>query len=176
MNPFLLQDLGSIPEMCIYGFINETDKKIFIGYTTDIVTALNRNLKEMKYSNHPCKDDFDKLKVINIETLKSRQDAKIRYQYWVKQYSNQGYRMYRKYKAVDYKVRIEVLRDFRVKPPTSAYLLYVKLLDRRYKSITVGVFDQVSEADDFVANNYAQVDKIVYSDNQLTKEYLRRVK
>lgn len=170
-DPYLLDNLVHLPDMCIYGFINEDDKKIYIGHTYDLLLALHRNLKEIKYSNHPCKRDLKKLKFIIIETLNTRKKSHIRHQYWINDYSNKGYRLYRRYKACSFKLRIDLLADFRYQG-YAKYLFYVKLLTKRYKELTVGVFDNIKETESFVSDNYKSIDNIIYSDNALTKEYL----
>lgn len=172
-DPHLLDNLLHLPSTCIYGFINEYDKKIYIGFSCDLLLALYRNLKDIKYSNHPCKKDFKKLKLIIIETLDNKLNSRIRYQYWVNKYSNMGYKNYRNFKASSYKVRVDVLRDFRM-TYDRRFLFYVKLRTRHGKEFIVGVFDKVEDAELFVTLNYTSIDDIIYAGNKLTKEYLKK--
>jgi len=171
-----LQELKSLPDCCIYGLINKADKKIYIGYSYDILSALSRNIKDFKYSNHPAKADFDKLEFIILETVKDRSSIRFRYAYWYESYKSMGYSFYRDYKGSKFRVKIDVGMDFRSEGGTT-YLVYVKLVNSRYKEFIVGVFSGIQGAKEFVRNKYQDkniVTSIEYASNDLTRLYVKR--
>lgn len=174
----MIKEIMSLPEQCIYGLINNQDKKIFIGYTKDLVTALNRIGKDIKSSNHVCKEDLNKLELIILEIINNESDLKLKYQFYYNKYSNMGFLHYRKYKAVgSYKLRIKVLNDI-PEDLRSSISIYVKLHYGRSKELIVGIFDSVEECYAFVDEFYPDKNKVVniiYSSNKLTKEYLSNV-
>lgn len=171
----MLREIIDLPDQCIYGLINNQDKKIFIGYTKDLVTALNRIGKDIKYSNHILKNDINKLELIIIETINNEDLLRSRYQFWYNKYSNMGFLHYRKYKAMGfYKLFIDVLMVNHIHVPK----VYVKLRWGRSKELTVGIFDSVEECDAFINEFYPNknnIASIIYSSNILTKEYLSNV-
>lgn len=165
----LLQELDNLPLISIYGFFNETDKKVYIGYAFDTISALYRNIRDLKYSN----TDYNKLEFRIIETLHTRKDIRLRYQYWIDQYSNMGWGMYRSYKAIEFKLSTDIIRDWRY-PLGTKCLFRVRLISRRQSKRVVGVFKNQSDMDGFISQYYSngRIVSVVVSDNDLTKEYL----
>lgn len=160
------QELANLPSKCIYGLFNDLDKKVYIGHTNNLLRSLYSNIESLKYSNI----DFNKLDFRIIETIVDSARLRIRYQYWVSDYSNRGWTMYRNYKAISYRVKVEVLNDV-TKVNGKKYYFYVKLVSRGYKELIVGVFDAIDECNEFVSLNYSNICDIVYSDNELTNLY-----
>ena len=170
-----LQFFDNLLKTGVYAICNEKTKTVYIGYTSSFLTSINRNLKDIKDNNHKDipKDDYPDLDIILLEEINSRNmDHRIRVAYWIDHYRNLGYSLYRTYPGLRYKVRIEIQSDFR--HPSTAPLVYVKLINRDYKKTIVGIFQSMHEAESFVAQYYNQslITTIVYSDNILTREYL----
>lgn len=170
-DPFIVDNLFHLPEMCIFGLINEENKLIMIYRTKNIVTALARIINEYKYSN---KTLLKYSKLVIIEEIKDPNNLWVRYSFWNKEYSNKGYIIGNKCRYnIRYKLRKQILRDFRRKYDTHP-LFYVKVVSSRYKEIVVGVFDKVDDMDAFITEFYPHnglINNIVYSNNRLTKEY-----
>lgn len=167
----LFKELSQLPDKCIYGLFNDQGKKVYIGFSNNTVRTIYSNISNLKYSNK----DFNNLEFRVIETIEDSNRLKVRYQYWVSHYSNEGWSMYRDYKAIQYKVRIDVIGD-ETKIRNGRHLLYVKLLSRGYRELVVGVFDGVAECNEFVALYYKEVNDVIYSNNELTKEYRKSFK
>lgn len=171
----MFKDIIDLPEQCIYGLVNKSDKKIFIGHTKDLVTALNRIGKDIKSSNHVLKEDINKLELIILEVIKDDSLLRSRYQFYYNQYSNMGYLHYRKYKAMGfYKLHVYVLNDVLDDNRCKARV-YVSLHYGRSKEVVVGIFDSVPDSDVFINKYYVDknnISVIIYSSNKLTKEYL----
>lgn len=167
-NQHLLDNLNHLPEMCIFGLISETNKAIYIYRTKNIVTALNRIIKEYKYSNK----NILKLPLIIIEDIKDSNNLWVRFNFHISNYSNIGYTIMNKPRnSIKYKLRISIQGDFRMKSDVRP-LFYVKVVSRRYKEIVVGVFDHISYMQEFIDAHYPNtIDSLVYSSNSLTQEY-----
>lgn len=172
-DPTIMDNLNHLPEMCIFGLVNEDNKVIFIYRTTNIVTALSRIVKEYKYRNK----NILKLPLVIIETITDKNNLWVRYNYWDKYYSNAGYIVANKCKYnIQYKLRKQIMGDFRRKYDRVP-LFYVKLISRRYKEVVVGVFDNNDETEAFINKHYSNgIDNIVYSNNSLTREYCETIK
>lgn len=168
----LFQELNSLPKQCVYGLFNEIDKRVYIGFTINILVTLPRLLNNINYSNSLLKADLSKLEFRIIETIKENKSLRLRYQYWCRNYSNNGYMLYREYKAIQYRTRIEVIRN-PLDERTDLYMCAVKLVSRGYKELTVGLFSNAAEAEAFVSEHYTSIDSIIYADNYLTKRYLK---
>jgi hypothetical protein len=169
----IFQDLSNLPDKCIYGLFNDQDKKVYIGYSSNTIRTLYSNISNLKYSN--LTPDWGKLEFRVIEPIEDSNRLKVRYQYWVSHYSNEGWSMYRDFKAIEYKVRIDILND-ETRQKNGRYLLYVKLLSRGRSEVVVGVFDSLSECNEFVESNYKTIKDIHYSNNELTNEYRKSLK
>lgn len=166
----IVTELAHLPEMCIFGLINNETKTLLIFRTTNIVTSLSRILKDYKYSNLNIVTDF---KLIIIENIKDKNNLWVRYNFYISHYSNAGYAIHNRCKYnIRYKLRKQILADFRMKSNVRA-LFYVKVVSRRYKEVIVGIFDKVEDMDSFTDTFYPDglINNITYSSNHLTKEY-----
>lgn len=174
MTNFLFQNLINYPDMCIYGLVNEIDKKIYLGYTSNLPLALSRIIKDSKYSNNKLNKDFKKLELIIVEKITDRKNLRLRCKSWVNEYSNNGWMLYKKEtKLPTYKLRIDVYRD-EARWTDEDLLVYVRLITRGYKELTVGVFSDYEEATIWSKENYPSnsINSIVYAKNALTQEFL----
>ena len=164
----LVKQLSLLPTQCIYAFLNESEKTIYIGYTSNVLIAVNRVLNEFK---NQLPADLDKLELKILEEVKEDYNLRVRFDYWSRVYSKFGWSLYRTFKPMRYKLRIDIMRDYRPGKKAS-YLFVVNLVSRRNRKLTVGVFDSRTECDEFVNINYGSgIDKIVYCENELTKEF-----
>lgn len=168
----LFKELINLPNRCIYGLFNEKDQRVYIGFTNNIIVTLPRLINDIKYSNNLLKQDIQLLEFRIIETLEDKNALRIRYQYWVREYSNKGYQLYRDYKAVEYKLSIDIIKNPFVQAHTD-YLFGVKLVSRGYNERIVGIFRTMVDADAFVSSHYRTIDNIIYADNELTRDYLK---
>lgn len=161
-----LQEILSFPTMGIYAFVNEEDRKIYVGYSKNIVTAFSRLVQNLKYSN--MQEDADKLKFVILENIVTERSLRLRYEYWSRKYSNEGWSLYRSYRAVSYRLRVDLFSDH-----SERSLIGVKIVSRGYKELTVGVFESVGESRAFINEYYKDgVDNLIYASNRLTKEFI----
>lgn len=166
----LFQDLVTIPKRCVYALVNERDKKAYIAYSSNTLGSICNLI-----SSNKLQEDWSKLQIKILETIQSSNKLKIRYQHWTTYYANNGYRLYRDYKAVQYKLSIDVIEDHK-RGVENRLLFIVRLVSRGYKSVTVGVFGSMEEMNEFIRLHYTVIDDIVCADNELTKKYLASVK
>jgi hypothetical protein len=169
-DPNMIDNLAHLPEMCIFGLINNDNKSILIYRTKNIVTSLSRIIKEYKYSNKKILRDF---KLIIIEKIDDPNNLWIRYNFHNDQYSNKGYIVHNRCRYnIRYRLRKQILGDFRMKYD-KRHLFYVKIVSRRNKEIVVGIFDNVPDMDRFTETHYPDglILNIEYANNNITKEY-----
>lgn len=162
------KELYNLPEQCIYAFLNKRDKKIYIGWTKNLISAIQQNINLMKYSNHPCKSDISILDFEVLENIVTESDLRIRCEHYSNKYSNEGWTLYRNYCAIAYKVIIDVF----ISSNSLSVKSCVKLQSKRRGELIVGIFETVSDAEVFVTDNYSNgVANIIYADNKLTKDF-----
>lgn len=169
-DPFMIDNLVHLPEMCVFGLINEESKIVLIYRTTNIVTSLARVIRDYKYSN---KNILKNFKLIIIEKIEDSNNLWIKYNFWVNEYSNKGYTVYNRSKyKMRYKLRKQILGDFRTRNELGV-LFYVKVVSSRYKEVIVGIFDKVSDMDAFTDTYYpgGLILHLEYAKNSITKEY-----
>lgn len=161
----ILQELRTIPKQGIYILKNNNNKVAYINYSSNIPYAL------VRYLNNESSNTEYIFEVLEIVT--SKELIRLRCQFYKDQYSNMGYSI-NKTRVCNLKLKIELLPDFR-HTLNGEPLIYVNLVSRGYKKITVGVFEDISKAELFAARFYSNgaVYDIVYSEGQITQEYLR---
>lgn len=168
----LFRIMNSIPRAGIYALVNHSKKRVYIGRSKDVCLSLSRLLLELQDKTHTSRKlikDRNKLEFLFLEEIHYQDtliDVSIKYNYWVNEYRNNGYEFYVKsYNFPQFRVRIDVGLDYKV---------YVKLLNKGYKELVVGVFDTYPEAEEFaeVFNNMSYVSP-VYAINNTSKEYFR---
>lgn len=124
------------------------------------------HLTQIRDRVHPCIPSNSKVKnlqLIVIETC-SEDLLRVRHGYWIEHYRNTGYTVYNKKDGLKYKVRIVVDKEFNV---------LVQLVSKRYDYTTIGVFNKVQEAQEFVDKVKLNNPIIpIYADNEQTKLYL----
>lgn len=142
----LYRQLLSFPEAGIWAFINETDKRIYLLESKNLMAGISRNIDAIQRSIHDVKllqKDKYKLDVQVIEEVKDGVRRKVRLAYWMKRYKELGYSLYKEYKPVQYEVKV-VLQDY----------IHVYLVSRRKKKILIGTFDKMVECDIFIETYY----------------------
>ena len=168
LNVPIMATLNNLTDRGVYAFVNETDKKIYISYSTYILGAVARILRELKNGSHISNDlceDLDKLEVKVLEES-STMDLKLRATYFAKEYENNGYKLYRPVNYVQYSVKRRYEKGN----------IVVELVTNSYnRSFVVGVFGKNEDALKFINEYYPNPDniyRIVYANNKATKDYL----
>lgn len=167
MKHLLIPSLSDLIQPGIFGIIH--NRNIYIGYSNNMLQAVSRQLTSIqdKVNVHFSSDTpINELQVVIIETLVDTPHLlKIRQTYWVDDYILQGYQVVNTNRLLRYHTRIRVDANYNV---------LVELVPRNKKSIIVGVFSKVSEAQaysDFL--NLSDPIIPLIADNDLTKQYLQ---
>lgn len=154
----------------IWGLVNEADRKIYLSYSNNILSSISRNISDLKSRCHSCRDlnnDLSKLSIIIVERNTPSSQLKLSLSNWMDNYRNNNYGLYREFIPVSYKLRKVVSKD---------YLVHVLLVNSRNDKIVVGIFDKMDLADQFINTHYKDnITKVIYSDNQLTGNYIKRM-
>lgn len=179
INKILINYLINYPEMCIYGLINTKDRKIYLGYTSNLPLALARIVKDIKYSNNKLNKDAGKLELCILETITDKKNLRLRYKFHQNDYSNKGWLLYKRdTKLPTYKLRIDIMANSDGEWSKES-LVGVKLITRGYKELTIGVFQRYEEAvewSDAAYEDKENIVNIVYASNKLTEKFLDKWK
>lgn len=167
MKHLLIPSLSDLIKPGIFGIIH--NRNIFVGYSSNILQSVSRQLTSIqdKVHTHFSPDTrVDQLQVVIIETLVDTPHLlKVRQTYWVDDYLLQGYTVVNTSRLLRYRTRIRIDSDYNV---------LVELVPKNKKSIIVGVFPKVSEAQaycDFL--NLSDPIVPITATNDLTVNYLK---
>lgn len=164
-NEFLL-NLNNLSNSGLFALINDFDRKVYVGYSRNILDALKRivsDLNDNLKTHKNIKEDFTKLRLVVLEKMTDVRLMKILYNNYIEHYRNIGYTSYRNVIPIKLRVRIEITLDYKI---------LVHLVCNNKTKIVVGVFDKMKEADSFVADFYTDRKiKLVYANNALTRNY-----
>jgi hypothetical protein len=168
----LFNEFLNLKRCGIFALVNNEDKKVYITFSKEICSSFARIIREIHEKTCSYKqliDDAQKLSYIFIENINyedTKLDIHLKMEYFIQQYKHLGYTMYNdKHKPAKFKVVIDVHNDIK--------RIHVCLMSKSYRrSITVGVFDKMWDAEEF-AVLFDSMDIIipVYSSNKLTREY-----
>lgn len=163
-----IQDLLDYSTPGVWGFFNDKDKRFFISYSNNILSAVSRNISQIQDKTHTCRKLIRDLPHLNFILLaRSGQDTKELKLLAVElsdSFKAKGYTPYNSKLLVSYKLRTVITKDYKI---------HVLLVNKRNDKIVVGVFDNIDEAHTFTQSSYPnnKVHKVIYSDNSLTKEF-----
>lgn len=158
----LLQVLKAAPKQGVYRLVDNEKKLVYIGYSSNIPVALIRNL------------DYDYSNCDILEVVTDKDILRLRCQFYKDTFKSSIFKDYilvNPDRVCGLKLHIDPINDFR-QGKRNSLLLHVRVVYRGYYERTVGVFETYTELEEFVAANYSnEIYNIVYSNNELTKEY-----
>lgn len=171
------KDFLDIPQSGVYALINETDRKIYITYSNYIFGSLSRIIRELKNDMFVPKelvDNVDDLEFRVLEQCWDLPNQKLRATFYMREFKKAGYTLFKEVKFVEYTVRKTVGADWR---KIYKNLVYVQLVANCNAKLTVAVFPKMEQAEEFIKKYYENgVNRIVYGENQLSRDYLNRSK
>lgn len=167
-----LLNLQNLSVSGVWALVNLVDNKIYINYSNNILASLSRNISEILDNSHSCRpiiSDYAKLELVILETHVPHNQLKVKSGYYMDSYKNNGWSLYNTNPPVKYTVKTLIAKDCKA---------HVVLVNKRNDKLVVGVFDSIYEADEFSSSVYPNntVTTILYSQNSLTKEFLRKNK
>lgn len=181
---------------CIYGFIDIPNKKVYLGHTSDLLSAATRHIKQSKDGLHNCKalqSSISSTELVIVESFTPGSKfinylMPLRLNYWINRYKEEGYSILNnkgKSRGTSYRIRINIVpnvfgaseQDIINHTRTdSTYLFEVRLASPSYNAdLIIGVFDKRIDCDGFVSRYYPDIElieTIVLANNDLTKNYI----
>ena len=161
-----METLNKLAVRGVYALINETDKRIYISYSTYVLGAVARLLRELKDGAHPSDQLCQDLDKLEVHILERSENLKLRATFYAKEYEKRGYELYRPVKYVQYKVKRRYKQG----------KVFVELVTNSYnRSVVVGVFEKMGAAKHFIETYYTgDIYRIIYANNELTREYMEK--
>jgi hypothetical protein len=159
MKHLLIPSLSNLIQPGLYS-ITDKNRNIFVGYSTNILQSVSRQLTMIKDNIHPLQS-CEEVQVIEFtdKYLKEKQT------YYVEQFKAQGYQVVNTNRLLKYHTRIRIDKNYQV---------LVEVVPKNKKSIIVGVFSNVLEAQHY-CNYLNTFDPIVplIASNDLTLKYMK---
>lgn len=165
----LLSILGSAPKECLYALVNEEDKRIQIGSTSNFIAHISKLAQELgSLNNRVLCADLGKLKLLILETeFRDRAHRKNRYREIHTRYKNLGWSFYSDTNITKYKLKTSYKSRNHV-------LYYVIELESNKRRLVVGVFKTARDARSWKQTHYPDenmITGVVVCDNEETKSW-----
>lgn len=158
-----LRNLNNLSNSGLFALISDFDRKVYLGYSRNVLEALKRIVSELDGDLNYLKKDFPNLRFVFLEKLEDEKLMKIFYRHYISYYRSQGYMSYRNFIPIKLKVKVEITNDYKI---------HVYLVCSNNTKTLVGIFDNIQESDSFVSDYYSgDVKTIVYSNNLLTRNH-----
>lgn len=168
----LFEEIYSYNSPGVYALINAQDKKIYVGYSanmlrsvSELVGRCSKNIAVCPLELAGLSEDIGKLRLEILETSTDYNTKKLRIRmaFWVNKYLGDGWELYRKYRGLRYKIRTYIGRDMSV---------YVEAKSQSNVCTILGVFETVRRADRFIETFYPDgVEEFIFANNYLTAEH-----
>lgn len=157
-----------IPYSGLFAILDNLGKKIYLGYSQDVLLALMSNKRKIDLCLHDTKELLGKELDYYVLESCSDEEHPLRFNYWLDKYKQLGYIDCRNYKPISYAFCTTV-RNF--PHPQSSPKIFLELVSKnRQKRILLGVFDTRNSSKNFIAKNYSKgIYKIIRATNKLTK-------
>jgi hypothetical protein len=144
----------NIPDKAVCAFINYTDKRIFVYYSTNSFDAFVRHLKLLKDQKHPIKQfNSDRLK-LDFKVLEDcdkfigNEAGRYIAQNWEEAFSNKMYQVYKKTRKLVYAPKFEAVNIGTKSNEKLIVRLYI--VSGRYKKLKVRDFQCLPEATEYL--------------------------
>lgn len=165
-------DLMVMPKECVYALICEASKRVLVGYTSDLLLALQRINSDLETPKYMLlRNDINDVEIVVLEVgIQNNINKKIRVDHYVSDYLSKGYSLYTPSNLVKYTVYTDTI----VHRATTFLVVYLK--DRRCNKMVVGLFRSKKVMDEFVNKYYPglKCSGIYYADNKYTNEYRKK--
>jgi len=170
MNQNIIKQIETLSVNAVYCLVSKEHKKVYIA-EGNILKSLTRLLDSFKQGmNKDIQDDMDKLELQVLDVSDDTEYRRLRVGYWMIQFKD--YHQYRNRVPVTLTAKV----SYRVLDG-AGYAFYVELYDKKRRRRVVGVFERESDAVGHLNAYYPKgeyIGRVVYADNELTKEYLKR--
>jgi len=153
MYKHMMKELCDLSVEGVYAFINEKDKKIYVGQSKNVLNAVMRHIERFKLNAHECHElqkEFNE-GLLSFKLLEKHSgfiDRLVLAEYYKHEYSVLGYIIYKQKKHIRLNVRVRIETKGEHK-----YKATVSIISNR-KHHLLGVFDTIHDANEFVAKYY----------------------
>lgn len=163
-------DLYKLSVACIYAIKCDATKKVYVGYSKNLLTSLGRIMDDV-VSYGTLKNDIDRASIeilcTDASILNSTKITRLNVSLYAQQYKDAGYSFYKPTNLVNYRVDVKIY--------ASNYKAWyvVDLINSRNEKILVGVFDREKECKAFL-NQYYPDGKVTHfysANNKYTIEW-----
>lgn len=128
------------PRNAVYALINDSDRRVYVSYSVDVLLAIRRLLVDYAVLDADYKSG--KLRIAILETASDKRTMQLYVEHYQIKYESLGYSFYKRNKFIQYKVQITIESD---------RLVYVFLVSRNYSKLIVGIFSKMDQARAFKA-------------------------
>lgn len=162
--------LLDLPRSGLIAIYNRGEGKVLVLRSNSILMTLVRNLDTLRDKTHTywkSLGQVENLEFCIIETTVSDIVAqKIRMRHWINELRKEGHEVLNKMSPIEPRL-VELVENFKI-------CLY--LSDSNYRQVLLGIFDSVSEMEEFKEQYYGEgIGSLVYSCNRNTSEYYERI-
>lgn len=126
------------PRNAVYALINDSDKKVYVSYSVDVLLAIRRLLADYAVLDADYKSG--KIRIAILETISDKKTMQLYVEHYQVKYEGMGYSFYKRNRFVHYKIQIAIETD---------RLVYVFLVSRNYSKLIVGIFSKMDQANAF---------------------------
>lgn len=137
----------------VFAFVNGVDRRCDVRAAANLLVAIGRHLSLLESGQHEISsliDDKDKLSVWILDTkVDNFHDRALFQSYWVSYFEALGFATYRSRRNLTLKA---IIRIQNLTPKQKQ--IVVKLVNRNSHGITVGVFEKMGEAQEFLERYY----------------------
>jgi hypothetical protein len=162
----LFEDLKHANQAGVYRLVNKAENSCYILQSSNMAKSLVRLLSSNLF--------FPEFEFEILELVPNLVNLRPRCQFYKDLQSSNGWTIINPNRVSNCKIVISPLEDFRV-GRGGRYLFEVKIKQGAWRELTVGIFNDYSEVESFLSQNYPsnKVYKIIESSNELTREYLK---
>jgi hypothetical protein len=168
----LIYDLLTLPKTAVFAFINDFDKRVYVGYSSTFKTRLMAIIDQIatkRWKYRGMTNELKKLRLVILDKNIPEHDLKIFTKYHRDSYRNNDYRFYNK-------ERLPLQYSFTIRFTDKRNAICVVALTTRRDPTILGWFETIEEANDFLVmvkdRNLNPSQNVVYARNQTTRKMI----
>ena len=166
---FKIRSYSNIVELAqpgVFALVHVRTGTMYITYSNNMLTSISSHISRAKIGTHECAPLNKQFKNLRLYVLEycEYSNIRVRHAYWYNLYKALGHKLYNRVPPVQYKARVIVTKDF---------FVHVELINKNKDILILGVFDKISDANEFCTLVNSQVPIApMYATNELTRKYV----